>query len=165
MWILKLPLIIWNCFLSFLWPENQTIYKIGIVLYYLYIYDIFVGWGDAWENLQIDITALIRATSWENLFTSYANNKGADQPAHPRSLISAFIVRCIGSIISRVSIFAISWLVCFYSWAGQFESYLVPNPEDRFSHDEAHLAQHLPLFIGMHVLQVVLQWHLFCLKT
>ena len=24
----------------------------------------------------------------------YANNKGADQPAHPRSLISAFVVRC-----------------------------------------------------------------------
>ena len=108
--MLELPLIIWNCFLSFLWPENQTIYKIGIVLYYLYIYDIFVGWGDAWENLQIDMTALIRATPWENLFTSYANNKGADQPAYLRSLISAFIVRCIGSIISRVSIFAISWL-------------------------------------------------------
>ena len=30
----------------------------------------------------------------------YANNKGADQPAHPRSLISAFIVRCLDSIIS-----------------------------------------------------------------
>ena len=29
---------------------------------------------------------------------SYANNKGADQPAHPRSLISAFIVRCLDSI-------------------------------------------------------------------
>ena len=27
-------------------------------------------------------------------FMSYANNKGADQPAHPRSLISAFVVRC-----------------------------------------------------------------------
>ena len=26
---------------------------------------------------------------------SYANNKGADQPAHPRSLISAFVVRCL----------------------------------------------------------------------
>ena len=25
----------------------------------------------------------------------YANNKGAGQPAHPRSLISAFIVRCL----------------------------------------------------------------------
>ena len=24
----------------------------------------------------------------------YANNKGEDQPAHPRSLISAFVVRC-----------------------------------------------------------------------
>ena len=29
---------------------------------------------------------------------SYANNKGADQPAHPRSLISTFIVRCLDSI-------------------------------------------------------------------
>ena len=36
-------------------------------------------------------TSIIRATSWENLFMPYANNKGADQPAHPRSLISAFI--------------------------------------------------------------------------
>ena len=31
------------------------------------------------------------ATSWENLLMTYANNKGADQPAHPRSLISAFV--------------------------------------------------------------------------
>ena len=31
---------------------------------------------------------------------SYANNKGADQPAHPRSLISTFVVRCLDSIIS-----------------------------------------------------------------
>ena len=30
---------------------------------------------------------------------SYANNKGADQPAHPRSLISAIVVRCLDSII------------------------------------------------------------------
>ena len=30
----------------------------------------------------------------------YANNKDADQPAHPRSLISAFVVRCPDSIIS-----------------------------------------------------------------
>ena len=35
---------------------------------------------------------------------SYANNKGADQPAHPRSLISAFVVRCLDSIISLDSI-------------------------------------------------------------
>ena len=35
---------------------------------------------------------------------SYGNNKGADQPAHPRSLISAFVVRCLDSIISLDSI-------------------------------------------------------------
>ena len=29
----------------------------------------------------------------------YANNKGADQPAHPRSLISTFAVRCLDSMI------------------------------------------------------------------
>ena len=41
---------------------------------------------------------------------SYAHNKGADQPAHPRSLISAFVVRCLGSVISLDSIAAISRL-------------------------------------------------------
>ena len=43
---------------------------------------------------------------------SYANNKGADQPAHPRSLLSTFIARCLDSIISLDSIAEISrlWL-------------------------------------------------------
>ena len=43
---------------------------------------------------------------------SYANNKGkgADQPAHPRSLISAFVVRCLDSIISLDAIAEISRL-------------------------------------------------------
>ena len=40
----------------------------------------------------------------------YANNKGADQPAHPRSLISVFLVRCLDTIISLVSISEISSL-------------------------------------------------------
>ena len=40
----------------------------------------------------------------------YANNKGADQPAHPRSLISAFVVRCLDSILPLVSISEISSL-------------------------------------------------------
>ena len=35
---------------------------------------------------------------------NYVNNKGADQPAHPHSLISAFFVHCLDSIISLVSI-------------------------------------------------------------
>ena len=40
----------------------------------------------------------------------YANNKGADQPAHPRSLISTFVVRCLDSIMPLVSISEISRL-------------------------------------------------------
>ena len=53
-------------------------------------------------------TNLKWASSWENLFMPYANNKGADQPEHPRSLISTFVVRCLDSIISLVSISGIS---------------------------------------------------------
>ena len=33
----------------------------------------------------------------------FANNTGADQPAHPRSLISAFVIRLLESIISRLA--------------------------------------------------------------
>ena len=36
------------------------------------------------------------------------NNKGADQPAHTHSLISAFAVRCLGSIIPRLAKFAVA---------------------------------------------------------
>ena len=39
---------------------------------------------------------------------SYANNKGADQPAHPRSLISTFVVRCIDSMICKLTISKVS---------------------------------------------------------
>ena len=46
----------------------------------------------------------------KNLFMPYANNKASDQPAHPRSLISAFVVRCLDSIIPLVSISEISSL-------------------------------------------------------
>ena len=42
---------------------------------------------------------------------SYANNKGADQTAHPRSLISAFVVRCLASVMSLVSLTNISSLM------------------------------------------------------
>ena len=51
---------------------------------------------------------------------SYANNKGADQPAHPRSLISAFVVRCLDSIICKT-------LAGFCGCAGRFDAGLVGN--------------------------------------
>ena len=40
----------------------------------------------------------------------YSNNKNADQPAHPRSLISAFVVRCLDSVIPLLAIYDISRL-------------------------------------------------------
>ena len=55
---------------------------------------------------------VIWATSWETLFYAYANNKGAD----PRSLM--FVVRCLDSIISRVSISKISSLKSVAAQAG-----------------------------------------------
>ena len=32
-----------------------------------------------------------------------SENKGADQPAHPRSLISTFVIRLLDSIISELA--------------------------------------------------------------
>ena len=71
---------------------------------------------------------------------SYANKKDADQPAHPRSLISAFVVRCLDSVMSLVSVTEISSLM-LASVADQASLSLTwsETPEDTFSHDEAHL--------------------------
>ena len=71
---------------------------------------------------------------------SYANNKDADQPAYPRSLISAFVVRCIDSVISLVSVTKSSSLM-LASVAEQASLSLtsLEPPEGTFSHGEAHL--------------------------
>ena len=70
----------------------------------------------------------------------HANNKGADQPAHPRSLISAFVVRCLGSVISLVSVTKISSLM-LASVAEQAGLSLTRSetPKDTFSHDESQI--------------------------
>ena len=71
---------------------------------------------------------------------SYANNKGADQPAHSRSLISAFVVCCLDSIISLDSLAKISRLQ-LASVAVQAGLCLAwsETPEDTFCHVVAHL--------------------------
>ena len=70
----------------------------------------------------------------------YANNKGADQPAHPHSLISAFIVRCLDSVMSLVSVTKISNLI-LASVIEQASLSLIwsETPEDTFSHGVAHV--------------------------
>ena len=74
------------------------------------------------------------------MFMPYANNKGTDQPVHPHSLISAFTVRCIDSMIPILAKSKILRLASLRSCAGRFESYLVATPRRqiysrRGSHD------------------------------
>ena len=47
-------------------------------------------------------------------------------------------------ILDKSKIQNFKTLASFCSWAGRFESYLIANPEDRSSHDEAHfIVDHL----------------------
>ena len=91
-----------------------------------------------------------------NLFLPHANNKGTDQPAHPRSLISAFVVHCLDSIIPLLSISEMSSL----------ESHLDANPEDMFSHDGAQIIIKYPPYLFHDgflapFIQILLMKHLF----
>ena len=72
-----------------------------------------------------------RAAIWENL--SMIVNKGADQPAHPHSLISAFVIPFLASIISKLATREkFNFLASLCIWAGMFEHDLVGNPKTRF---------------------------------
>ena len=59
-----------------------------------------------------------------------ANNKDADQPVHPRCLISVVVIRCLDIIIHLVPTSEISslYIASRCSWAGWFKYYLVANP-------------------------------------
>ena len=52
------------------------------------------------------------ARNWtpENLSSGFANNKDADQPAHLQSLIRAFVIHLLGSIISKLGTSVISFI-------------------------------------------------------
>ena len=71
---------------------------------------------------------------------SYANNKGADQRAHPSSLISGFLVRCLDSVMSAVSVTKVSSPM-LASVAEQASLSLTSSEpsEDTFSHGEAQI--------------------------
>ena len=61
---------------------------------------------DAQINLCIHTIfalCIIWASAQENLSPGFANNKGADKPAHPHSLNSAFVIRVLESIVSKLA--------------------------------------------------------------
>ena len=76
----------------------------------------------------------------EKTFGFFWNNTGADQAAHPHSLISAFVIRFLESIICNLTTGAIS-IFYLVSVANEnwFETHFFRNPEDRFSRNEAHI--------------------------
>ena len=108
----------------------------------------------------------------KTVFWGFANNTGADQPAHPRSLISAFVIRFWESIICKLATGEIDW----------FENRFGVNPEDRFSCDKAHFTPDTgavttyPPAAAIHafgdlekvfnrVLRDVIWWNLACWET
>ena len=64
-----------------------------------------VWWSNDTESSVANKDFLSLALGWiwaltqVNLSLGFAKNKSADQPAHPRSLISAFVIRFLESII------------------------------------------------------------------
>ena len=65
-------------------------------------------------------TVIIWASPQENMSSVFVSNKGADQTAHPRSLISAFVIRSLERIIYRLatSEMSIFYLVSLAEQAG-----------------------------------------------
>ena len=55
-----------------------------------------------------NITRLSGPRREKTCLRKFANDNGADQPAHPRRLISAFVIRLSESIISRLATSEIS---------------------------------------------------------
>ena len=104
------------------------------------------------KNLEILCSLVIYASNFKHDFLSkksayntrrntvYANNKCADQPVHPHSLISTFDVHCLDRLIPLVSISKISsfYLASVAARAGLSLPWS-ETPEDRFSRDGAQM--------------------------
>ena len=83
-------------------------------------------------NCKIVWFKYIWARSWESLLYVICEQQS-------RSLIFAFVIRFLDSITPLVVKFEISRLASLCLWAGRFQSYLVANPEDKYSRGAAQL--------------------------
>ena len=101
--------------------EKETQYLLFVVFFFFFFFLFFLG-GEGgrqedYNMCRLDVSDLYRrvatgrpgslgfnaiwASMRETLTVMLANNKGADQPAHPRSLISAFVIRYLKCKVSR----------------------------------------------------------------
>ena len=53
--------------------------------------------------IKMEIKTVICASMQESMILFHTNNKGADQPAHPRSLISAYVIRFLVSMMTTLA--------------------------------------------------------------
>ena len=96
---------------------------------------------------------------------AYANNKGADQPAHLHSLISTIVIRCLDSMIC---IFALSKVSRFYLVSLDEQAGLNLTwskiPKDTFSLDVVHLLTSKPVMgdILYEIFKMHIQHNLIC---
>ena len=88
-------------YLNHLCQLDSSIFTVIVLLECSVIH--YKGLVDEVSNLfsLLNIALIIWALMRENLSSGIANNTGADQPAHPRSLISAFVICILESIICR----------------------------------------------------------------
>ena len=61
-----------------------------------------------WPNSLVQSARIIGPGHAKMCLMPYATNKGADQPLHPHSLISAFLVHCLDSMICILAISKVS---------------------------------------------------------
>ena len=71
-------------------------------------------------------------------FLSYGANIGADQPKHPCSWISIFVVHSLNSITIHAT-YILKTLTNLCSRGGWLKSYLVAYPNEMFFHSEAYV--------------------------
>ena len=76
-------------------------------MFYIPFFKIIFHFVEGKLKIYINFYVQIWARSCENVMP-YTNNKGADQPVHPRSLINTFIVRCLDSMICILAISKVS---------------------------------------------------------
>ena len=100
MYICKLPLYSSELFCLFDKRQMKSYNSLIIII----VPDISCGFMTI-PSVTIEMSQAMRIC-----VLCHANNKGADQPAHLRSLISTFVVHCLDSIIPLDSIAKISRL-------------------------------------------------------
>ena len=119
---------IWTIFVSLLlWMAvSKTYFNLSqidnIVSATIIFYKIWNANTSKWNQRRL-LGQIIKRKQWQHLqgvpqsneprhkktcFFPYANNKGTDQPTHPRSLISAFVVRCQDSMVPLRAVAEIS---------------------------------------------------------